>query len=119
MRRTAGLALVSMALVTGTAQAAPTAHIDALTFTVAGCQATGALAGISPAAGTLGAGTYTYYVSAVTAAGEVSPICSRTSQKLAGTPGQTSILLQWNRTPGATAYRIYRALGSGTAAALE
>src|SRR4051794_24796918 len=116
MRKTAALSLLLIALTAAPAAAAPTAWVDGLSFTAAGCQAKGVFAVPVSTAGTLAAGTYRYQVTAVTAAGEVSPVCKPVV--IANPASNTSVIVQWNRVAGATKYWIYRGSGGGALAAL-
>jgi hypothetical protein len=101
------------------ALASHTAHLDALSLGLPGCQAKAVWATPFNASGaTLAAGTYLYTVAAFDAGGALGAgaCAARSIQVVAVT--HNAALLQFPATPGATGYRIYRQL-VGTTPALE
>lgn len=112
LRRT-GLAVLCLVLTApAAASASHNAYLDVVRPNQAGCQVKGTLALPAPSDAPQGLSSnfYGYIVTAVTAAGEVSPACPPNVTRVDGTtnPPQNSVLVQWNATPGAVAYRIYR-----------
>jgi hypothetical protein len=106
-----GFALLCLALLApGTASASHNAYLDVVRPNQAGCQVKGLLALPAPSDGTLTSAFYGYIVTAVTAAGEVAPACPPSVAPVnnATNPPQNSVLLQWNATPGALGYKVYR-----------
>jgi hypothetical protein len=91
------------------ASASHTAYLDAVSPAQARCQVKGLFGIPAPSStGALPAGLYAYIVTAVTATGQVAPACPPQLIPANGTGAQNSALLQWNATPGALGYKIYR-----------
>lgn len=108
-RRTVLGGLVGLLAVPGVASAAATTTI-AQTTVAPGCQPKGLTAQPGAAAGaTLATGTYTYIVVAAGA-----PPCTTATVPVnnAGAPATNLALVQWNATPGATSYKVYRTTNS-------
>lgn len=82
---------------------------------VAGCQPKGFWA-IPAGTGTgtpIPSGTYLYAVTAVTPGGETKS-CTTLPVTIVNAASQDSTLMQWNPTPGATSYRVYRGASLAT-----
>ena len=107
-----GLAVALLALLApSAASASHNAYLDAVTPNQARCQVKGLFGLPAPSQdGTLASNFYAYIVTAVTSAGEAAPACPPVVVPVdnATNPPQNSVLLQWNATPGAVAYKIYR-----------
>jgi hypothetical protein len=106
-----GFFLLCLALLAPSAASAThTAYLDAVTPNAARCQVKGLFGIPVPSDGTLTSNYYAYIVTTVTAAGETGPACPPVIVPVnnATAPAQNSVLLQWNATPGAAAYKIYR-----------
>jgi hypothetical protein len=112
VRRAAGLLAVVIGLLAlpGSALAAHTAYLDAVSPTQPGCQVKGLWGIPANVGGGLPTNVYFYTVTAVTAAGETNP-CGAQPVSIANPPNNGA-LLQWNATPGALAYKVYRAAGN-------
>jgi hypothetical protein len=108
-KKFACLAVLLFGLLPSTASASHSAYLDAVSPTVAGCQVKGLFGIPAPSgSGALPASVYIYIVTAVTATGEVAPSCPPQTIPVNGTASQNSALIQWNQTPGAVGYKIYR-----------
>jgi hypothetical protein len=66
----------------------------------------------SEAGGTLAAGTYRYYVTAINASGETT-ISNEQTATIAGATG--SVTVNWAAVTGATGYKVYRTAAGGAA----
>jgi hypothetical protein len=99
------IAIAATAAFAASASAATTASLSALSTAATpspGCQPKGLWASNVSGVGSLGAGTYRY---AVTANGTSSPACPSLAITV---PASAAVALQWNPTPGASGYTIYR-----------
>jgi hypothetical protein len=105
-RRTTLGALVALLLVPAAANAAVSGSLTQQTLTP-GCQPKGLLAFGAPKSGGPGvsAGAHSYTVVAVFGGSLGTPCLS---QPVSTGPGADSAFIQWNSTPGATGYKIYR-----------
>lgn len=70
-------------------------------------------ASVASSGGALAANTYRYMVSAINESGETLP-SAETSATTSG--GNLTITVTWTAVPGATAYKVYRSLATGSAA---
>jgi hypothetical protein len=111
LRRPAGAIVLCALFLALPSVASATTQITSVSTTASGCQVKGV--GLTPApkaAATpgLAAGTYRYIVTAVSAGGESTPCAPVFTIAGGAGVGQDSVLLQWEATPGALAYRVYR-----------
>ena len=111
LRRITAGALFALAVLPGAADAAVSGSLAQSTVN-AGCEPKGVVAFPAPKTGgtpgfAANATPVLYTVVAVTAGGPSTP-CSSAPVVFSGPPAGDSAFIQWNATPGAVGYRIYR-----------